>query len=252
MRTAIAICVLLSAGLLAACDYPQAGFYNLVARDDRGAVVAQFPFAVEELTDDTAMTTGYRVLLPAAPAGGKPRAVEVPVANGTDLTRRDWLCAVADADSHAGDLHIDLAHAGERLAFVGAYRPDAFAAVSRIAAVIFSSAAAASTRVEFVGALPGVPRAKGAVQWELDTLSREAFEKALGGALAQAQREPAAAVAPAFLDAARVAESVPLEQAELAPTQPKPAPAKAQAKPKPGGKNKQPPTLGGRSGRRPR
>jgi hypothetical protein len=252
----IAVGIMLS--LLAGCDYPQAGFFSLVGKDAAGKTVLRLPFAVEEEVDDTEMTTGYKLLLPAPPQDGTPCVVEVQVQNGTDFTRRSWNCAIAAADTRAGDVHIDLTHADERMSFIGAYRRDAFSPVVQLAAELFTSASGESNRLTFSTELPKVPGAEAVVQWDLVSIEKNAFEQAIGAPLAKAKRNPAAKVEQGFLDAALLAEVMVLQQqtalaqASAAAQPAKPLKPAAKAKPKPGGKNTQPPTLGGRSGNRPR
>jgi len=253
----IAIGVMLS--LLAGCDYPQAGFYSLVGRDADGKTVMRLPFAVEEEVDDTEMTTGYKLLLPAPLKEGTPCVVEVQVQNGTDFTRRSWNCAIAAADTRAGDVHIDLTHADERMSFVGAYRPNAFSPVVQLAAELFPGATGDSNRITFITDLPKVTGGEAITQWELVSIEKAAFEQAIGGPLAKAKRNAAATPEKGFLEAALLAEQVLLEQTVLAQAKAdaasppaKPVKPGAKAKPKPAAKRAQPPTLGGRSGNRPR
>lgn len=246
--------------LLAGCDYPQAGFYSLVGRDAAGKAVLRLPFAVEEEVDDTEMTTGYKLLLPAPMNAGTPCVVEVRVENGTDYTRRSWDCTIAAKDTHAGDVHIDLMHAEERMSLVGAYRADAFSPVVQLAAELLPSAAGDSNVIKFIAELPKVPGGEAIEQWELVSIEKTAFEQAIGGPLAKAKRSAATTPEKAFLDAALLAEQLLLAQQTViaqggsgAPALPeKPAKPAAKAKPKPSGKRTQPPTLGGRGGSRPR
>lgn len=237
----------------AGCDYPQAGAYALIGKDADGQAVARLPFYVEELVDDTEMTTGYVVLLPAPLNDGVPQVVAVPVQNGTDFTRRSWLCAMAMADTRAGDLHVELIHADEQLRFSGAYRMADFSPVSRIAAALVPGAAG-SNRIEFTTSLPQLTGKDEIVSWELVPLEQSSFEQAIGGRLEQAARLEASATDPGFLEAALLAEQVELEesaqtQASNAEVQVAPAP---KLKLKPGKKSKVPPTMGNRGAKRPR
>ncbi len=248
----------LAPALLAGCDYPQAGFYSLVGRDAAGKAVLRLPFAVEELVDDTEMTTGFMLLLPAPPSGDVSQVVEVPVQNGTDFTARSWQCVLADADTNAGDVHVVLTHAAERLSFDGAYRTDAFSPISRLTAVLLPADKNLVSKLDFQTGLPHVPTADAVVSWELAAIEKKAFEQAIGGALAKAKRLGATAVDEAFLDAALLAEQVALEQtAQGADSARQDSASKAgktakRPKLKPGAKQNPPPNLGGRGGSRPR
>lgn len=249
----------LAAMTLAGCDYPQAGYYSLIGRDAAGKAALRLPFAVEELVDDTEMTTGFVLLLPAPLHDGQPQVVEVPVENGTDFTVRSWICAIAGADSRAGDLHVTLIHAAERLSLSGAHRPDEFSPVSRLAAVLLPATTAKVNPVEFQSNLPRVPGGENVVTWELAEIDLKTFEQAIGGALAKAKRLKATALDEAFLAAALLAEQVSLEQtvaqADGGAAQDGAAGTGAPAKRpklKPGAKQNPPPNLGGRGGSRPR
>jgi hypothetical protein len=103
--------------LAVSCDYPEQGFYELSAVDGYGLPVASWPLMVEELTDDTHMTVAFNLLLPVA-----GELLELPLANGEDLTRRYWTLTLCHSDLGVGDLDLELTHADERLSFKGAYR----------------------------------------------------------------------------------------------------------------------------------
>jgi hypothetical protein len=240
--------------LCAGCDYPQAGYYALIGHGADGKAVLRLPFGVEELVDDTEMTTGYMLLLPAPPENGSPCVIEAPVENGTDFTRRSWLCALAQVDTRLCDLHLELIHADEQLTFSGAYRAASFDPVSRIAAALAPGSAAGANRIEFRTNQPQFDNVEEIASWELVPLELKSFEQAIGGKLAQAKRLKATMPDQAFLDAALLAEQVPLEDHTVtgsAKPGTSPAQPKKPAKPKPADKKKVPPTLGGRGSQRP-
>ncbi|MDQ3023150.1 MAG: hypothetical protein M3R04_02000, partial [bacterium] len=109
--------LLLALSILAGCDYPEAGFYEITVAD-KGKQIAGFPFMIEELTDDTDLTIGFNLLLPR---GGE--LVLVPLKNSMDLSRRGWDIRIGSGDSGGyGDLQLALMHSNDQLSFSGVQR----------------------------------------------------------------------------------------------------------------------------------
>ena len=116
-RLGLATLVVLIVGLAASCDYPEQGYYELVALDATLTVVGRVPLQVEELVDDTEMTYGFNVLLPR-----DGELIEVPLVNGEDKSRRYWSVAAGQGDTGLGDIVFELEHRAERLSLKGGYR----------------------------------------------------------------------------------------------------------------------------------
>jgi hypothetical protein len=197
----LSVLVLACAALLglAGCDYPEAGFFELVAVDG-GKQVGSFPFMVEELTDDTDLTIGFNILLPR-----NGELVLVPLENGTDLSRRNWLLRLADRDTGAGDVQLQFIHESEEMRFTGAYRQrgatqsESFSGkdiVDVMGKVVIP--ASGDARLAFETRLPErmLGGKANSARWELRPLSQSAFEKILGGKLDSAPRREAAYMAP--------------------------------------------------------
>lgn len=249
LRLAWAPLLAVGISLLTACDYPEQGFYVLRGSDADGAVCAEYALYVEEITDDSGITTGFQVLLPR-----DGRLVELPLTDSTDISRRAWHLALAASDSGAGDLDLTLSHMQERLSFFGAYlAPLDGSAVQDLLAHIPPGDGPELSRIVFDSALPQVATADGsavpALEWGLAALSQDAFERLLGTTLAKATRVAAAAREPldASAGAAGWAEPATAEPASVGDSaaEKQPDPAKPREKPRT-------PPLGGRKGTRPR
>jgi len=257
---ALAAAAILGAGLLAAgCDYPEAGFYALAGLDAEAHQVVAFPFMVEEITDDTAMTIGYRLLLPGKAPSHAGELIEVPVANGKDLSRRTWEAIIAAADSGLGDLKAGLAHEEERLTFTGVIRPEAAGTAYRLRAVLFPGPFPKSSRVEFTTNVPALPDGTYPVQWVIITETQKDFEKVLGVPVAKAKRVKATTPEPSFIEAAKTPQDAPPHPAAGAPSDSGSQDGGKQDNAGAGGGTKKekerpkaPPNLGGRTGTRPR
>ncbi len=213
---------------LAACDYPEQGFFALVGTDSVGERVAYLPFMVDELTDDSHMTIGFTVYLPKY-----GELVEIPLQNGEDLSRRYWLLEIADADSQAGNLSLELEHAEERLMLGGQYQAATGEPVQRVAGFMVPMAGDVSQLV-FSSEKPDVPPVLSDVLFfEIHPVSRAEFEEYLGTTVEKARR-----VAPSELpDLSQAPQAAPVDQ--QAPEEQKP-PRKKEEPSKP------PPILGGR------
>lgn len=171
--------------VLTSCDYPEQGCFQLVAFDGYGELVAALPFAVEELVDDTGMTTGFRVLLPI---GGE--LLELPLDDASDMERRAWSMWLTDCDYGLGDLDLTLSHATERLGFTGAYRPPVVDTpeqmiptppqVQAFGGYVVSRLDGTESDLIFGGNPPEIPHAPGAASWRVERITHEAFEKLLG------------------------------------------------------------------------
>lgn len=173
------------------CDYPEQGYYQLTGLDARLNIAWRMPFMVEELVDDTHMTYGFNVLLPADGA-----LVEVPLENGEELTRRYWLLALADADTLAGDLQLELAHSAERLSFTGGYRAVGTGPADALAGFAAPEEVAGRTRLIPNGEWPPLHETLAQVAYlELRTITRTEFINAAGGTPEELER-----IAPAPLE----------------------------------------------------
>jgi hypothetical protein len=208
---ALACCLLASAFMLSSCDYFEQGYYELAGSSADGATVQSFPFAVEEITDDSGITVGFRVLLPT---GGK--LVELPLVDGTDMTRRAWQIMLVDSDSAAGDLDLTLSHADERLSFDGAYLDPRVATGLALpfGGYVLSGDGPELSRLTFNGRMPVVAEAQAStpasnsaaapapavVEWQVRRIQEAAFVKALGVPLAKAKRVAAAKREPLAVD----------------------------------------------------
>ncbi|MCH7472447.1 hypothetical protein IIA79_05790 [bacterium] len=184
--------------LLAACDYPEMGYYRLVGYNAEGDAVASHPFMVEEITDDTFMTVGFTVLLPH-----ERGLIEVPLENVHDFTRRAWRFTLADTDSNAGDLDIEIVHSGERLSFIGAYRPNPSSVIYSLGGFIEpgadenSSDAQDTGHIVFNGDMPPLQEDYQQIaRFEVQRISGEEFETILGALVSEAPRVSATKLAP--------------------------------------------------------
>jgi hypothetical protein len=188
---------LLAACMLAGCDYPEAGFYEITAVD-KGKTVGAFPFMIEELTDDTDLTIGFNIMLPR-----RGELVAVKMENGRDFSKRSWDVRLGQGDSGYGDLQLELVHAADTLSFNGARRdPEAGQSemfrgqdIMEFAGKVVTNAGdpAHPAEITFDGVLPGTllsGRANEA-KWTLRRISQAAFEKALGAKVAEATRREA-------------------------------------------------------------
>ena len=212
---------------LTACDYPEQGFFALVGVDGEGERAAYLPFMVDELTDDSHMTIGFTVYLPKY-----GELVELPLQNGEDLSRRYWLLEIADADSGAGNVSIELEHSEERLMLSGLYQSAAGEPVQRIAGFMVPVVGDVSQLV-FSSEKPDVPRALSDVLFfEIHPVERGEFEEFLGTTVEKARRVAAS-------------ELPDLSQAPQAPTADEQAPEEQKPPRKQDDKPKSPP-LGGR------
>lgn len=249
--------------LLSACDYPEQGFYELVALDDYLSPVASWPLMVEELTDDTHMTYGFNVLLPV-----DGELLELPLADSSDLSRRAWTLMLSHSDLGQGDLDLELSHREQRLSFTGAYRlpppveppgrpamastdPPAPLVDTRpgypVGGYVLPADTGRSANLIINGALPPLPETlAAAVSFELRTITRGQFEAVLGGEIDGAIRRLSDIRAPL-----EVSDEPPPET-ESQPDVPAEEPVdESEAAPEPEEKPKGPP-LGGRDGTRPR
>ncbi|MCC7479491.1 hypothetical protein IT575_13685 [bacterium] len=177
--------------LLGGCDYPEQGFYELVGVNDRGDAVIAHPFMVEEIVDDTELTIGFRVLLPGSERGS---LAEAELTNSTDLSRRGWHLALANGDTRAGDIdididHIDLDTGDGRLEFSGLYRSSEKNAPVSIGGFAAPSSAEGISRVIARLDLPKMPKGYPRVdRYELRPISQASFEQRIGAALKDARR----------------------------------------------------------------
>jgi hypothetical protein len=240
-------CLTLLLGLLllaGSCAYPEAGCYELVALDAYGLSLVSRPFMVEELTDDSQMTVGFVLLLPDPERGV---LVEAPLSNSADLTRRAWSLALAEADTGAGELCLELMHAADRLTYSGAYRSAAEAVAYPVAGF---TAEGGTGALIFNGVLPPLPAEfDGAASFALRPVSQEELEEYLGKPVGDSLRvnaeslEPFAPSTPEELASASVpkaAEEEPADAEEEAAAEEE-RPKKDRKK-----KPKAPPNLGGR------
>jgi len=253
--------------LLAACDYPELGYYELAGISADGATVAAFPFEVEEITDDSGITIGFKVLLPK-----DGTLVELPLVDSTDKTQRSWAFTLAGADSAAGDLDLTLSHADEQLSFAGAYLDPRVATLlaAPFGGYVLGGDGPELSHLVFNGQLPVVPVAQASsgaqastpavVEWQVRRIEEKAFVKALGVPLAKAKRVPATKRDPLAVDesaaqaeggsgwgSASTGESVSLDDEQGGET--------GQQDDKDAGKKKdkpRTPPMGGRTGGRPR
>jgi hypothetical protein len=225
--TALLAC--LAALILGSCDYPEQGFYALVGMDGEGERVAYLPFMVDELTDDSHMTIGFTVYLPRF-----GELVEIPLQNGADLSRRYWQFAIADDDSQAGNLDLELEHSEERLNLSGLYQAAPRAAVQQLAGFMLPIAGGNSQLV-FTSEKPEVPQALADVLYfEIHPVERGEFEEFLGTTVEKARRVAAAELP----DLAKAPHAAAQPEEEEQPAPPKP-PRRKDDPPKP-------PPLGGR------
>ncbi len=185
------LAALLLAALLCGCDYPEQGFYELVGVNAQGDAVIAHPFMVEEIVDDTELTIGFRVLLPGPEKG---TLAEAELSNSTDLSRRGWHLSLADSDTRAGDLDIDLDHidldTGDgRLEFSGLYRAGTKATPANIGGFAAPSSADGISRLISKLDLPKMPKGYPRVdRFELRPISQELFEQRIGAKLSAARR----------------------------------------------------------------
>jgi hypothetical protein len=171
--------------MLISCDYPEQGFFQLVAFDGYGEPALTLPYAVEELVDDTGMTTGFRVLLPI-----EGELLELPLDDASDMERRAWSLWLTDRDYGLGDLDLTLSHAADRLGFTGAYGPPAVdtpeqmipapPVVRAFGGYVVSRLDGAESDLIFGGNPPEIPYAPGAMSWRVERITREVFEELLG------------------------------------------------------------------------
>lgn len=196
--------------LACSCDYPEEGFYKLTAVDASGRQLASFPFSVEELVDDTEMTTGYQVLLPRTGGPHGAQLIVVPLQNGPDLEHRTWSLALASADSKAGDLLLDILHENDILSFSGAYRSAPGEAIDLLSGRYEPAASGAADRVAFIAPPKSAPSTGTAILWEMVGITQKDFEKVLGMPYRQARRVDAQAVGQDFLDAVASARTKPV------------------------------------------
>jgi len=231
----------LAFALLSSCDYPEQGAYALIARNAMDEEAWREPFLVEELTDDSHMTVGFTLLLPRDGA-----LVELPLTNVPDYTRRAWLLALADADSAAGDLRLELAHEAERLSFTGAYRLPEAETGYPLAGFLVPGGNPDVGRMVLNGDPP--PLAEAAM-FEIAAISMEQFEQALGLAVNQAERIAAQPLAEFAVKAAPPPETLEDDVVEEEPAAEPEEEEEEQPKRPPKGES---PPLGGRTGKRPR
>lgn len=255
--------------LLASCDYPEQGYYELSAIDGYGLPIAGWPLMIEELTDDTHMTYGFNLLLPV-----KGELLELPLTNSADMTRRSWTLLLSHADLGAGDLDLELVHAAERLSFTGAYRlpppvelPErpAMASTDPPDVVLdtrpgyafggfLPAAESGSNEIIVNGELPPLPQElEGAVGFELRSITQEQFEQALEGSVDDAVRRLASVRAPLTVsdEPPKQAEPEP-EVVETDESEADEGSTGADESQEPPASGEDQPPLGGRGGKRPR
>jgi hypothetical protein len=187
---------LLAASLLAGCDYPEAGFYE-IAVVDKGKTIGSFPFMIEELTDDTDLTIGFNIMLPR-----RGELVIVKMENGRDFSKRSWDVRMGQGDSGYGDLQLELVHASDTLSFNGARR-DPSAGQSEMfrgqdimefaGKVVTAADNDQPAAITFDGMLPGslLQGRANEAKWSFRRISQAAFEKALGAKVTEAPRREA-------------------------------------------------------------
>jgi len=191
------LAVLAACAGLSGCDYPEAGFYEIAAVDN-GKTLGSFPFMIEELTDDTDLTTGFNILLPR-----DGQLVVVNMKNGTDFSKRSWEIRIGQGDSGVGDVQMELTHANDILSFDGARRdPDAGQSdkfrgkdIMEFAGKMIPDEVDSErpATLSFDNVLPGTllgGRANDA-KWVLRNISQAQFEKLLGAKVADAPRRDA-------------------------------------------------------------
>jgi len=211
-----------------ACVYPEQGFYALIGVNGDGERQAYLPFMVDELTDDTHMTVGFTVLLPKF-----GELVEIPLQNGEDFSRRYWQLSIADDDSTAGNLSLELEHADERLSIDGLYQGKPGDAVQHVAGFMLPVSSGTSQLV-YTSERPQLPDLLVEVLYfEVMPIEQSEFEDYLGTTVKKAKRVPAAKVP----DLARAGLDAAANASEQQEPEPEPEPKKP---------TKQPPVLGGR------
>lgn len=176
------VCALVAAFILPGCDYPDKGYYALIGLNHTGEQVVSFPFMVEEITDDSTMTTGFMLLLPKNGV-----LIEVPIHNSEDTSRRSWDFAVATEDSQAGSLEVSFSHYNGLLRFSGQYQATPFARPWPIGGKV--SFDPRSAWLEFNGGLPYLHQSLNSVfSFELVHTSPVEFEITLGCPVNEAVR----------------------------------------------------------------
>ena len=171
----LALCV---GGLVASCDYPEAGLYSLTGYDAAGNAVIHHPFEIEDLVDDTGLTYGFALHLYDP---DKKTVLDIPIDNSPDLTQRGWLLSISDQDYGHGDLALDLTHV-DHISFVGAWREHSGARPYPLAGNVASTDDPQPSAVDLGSTEPqfaGTERH--AVRFEVDTLSEKQFGALLGG-----------------------------------------------------------------------
>ncbi len=196
---------LLAVAIISGCDYPQAGYYALVGLNHTGEQATFHPFLVEEITDDSDMTTGFVLFLPK-----DQTLVEVPIINDQDTSKRSWNFGIATVDTQAGSLDFSFAHFNSKLHFLGEYQALTTLEPWPVSGIVNSDKR--SSWLEFSGGLPYLHESLADVfSLELVQISQNEFETALGCPAGDAMR---AAQAPVSLE---VVEPAPIAK----PKQPK-------------------------------
>lgn len=176
---------------LSSCDYPEQGYYELTGIDSQGRALVAHPFMVEEIVDDTQLTVGFRILLPGSVKG---TLVQTELINSQDFTRRGWHLALAQVDTHAGDLdididHIDLESGDSQLEYDGLFRGDAKTKPVQVDGFVAPSSDDGVSRIVSNDGLPKMPKGYPKVErYELRGITKEQFEQRIGGTVEEARR----------------------------------------------------------------
>jgi hypothetical protein len=185
--------VLLLAVLLAGCNYPEQGYYELVALDEYGNELLAWPFAIEELVDDSEMTYGFMLVLPSGEGLWEYRLEDV-----ASMHYRGWTVELPDSITGFGDVDLGLYHANETMTIIGAYRESELqlaAAAQKRKPLIWLFRAEAepdfdtmSAKLHFSSTLPPVSGAAEAAQYMLRSVDKARFAAALSVPLEEAER----------------------------------------------------------------
>jgi len=164
------------------CTYPEAGFFALSGVNRSGERVSFHPFMVEELTDDTTMTTDFVLFWPR---GGD--LIEARLKNSDDFSRRQWSLELDTSDSGAGTIVADLIHSAGKLHFSGRYQLD-----PRYMAWPLHGEVKEDPRedwLQFTVGLPPLPEEfDGVTGFDLLEITRAEFEDYLGNSVEDAVR----------------------------------------------------------------
>jgi hypothetical protein len=173
---------------LCSCEYPEQGYYELVGLDADGRVQGSQMFIVEEYVDDTEMTTGFGVLLPAL--DGKS-LVSIPLAATEGFESRGWELHTNVRQTGQGNLDLVITHIAERIKLQGSLQVAGQDSADEFHATLRD--ADSGTNIMFVGNAPRLPADfSKATVLQLRIHSAESFEAACGLTLdsPQVPRQP--------------------------------------------------------------